>query len=321
MAGGVTLQISLAPPDLPHAVHVLPHQLRVWQAQVTEILFTLDTVRPAGGRFAAAWDAREQEMAELLDGLTSVHAAARIGPVDASPQATSAVSQRFFGIDRIPMKDSRGGPLYSYFYGLHDAANDLVLHVDSDMMFGGASQTWIAEAIALCDSDADALFVGPLPGPPRDDGALVGQPQAVTVASRPHAFRFPTMSSRVFVVDRRRLRERVGHLRLQPPILLRSRIKARIKSNPSVAMPEQILSIAMHRRGLHRVDFLGEQPGMWSLHPPFRSDAFYRRLPELIAQIESGNLPPEQHGNYDLVDQVFDFSDVRAKLRRSPLRR
>jgi hypothetical protein len=35
VAHPVTLQISLAPTDLPHAVHIVTHQLRQWAAQST----------------------------------------------------------------------------------------------------------------------------------------------------------------------------------------------------------------------------------------------------------------------------------------------
>jgi hypothetical protein len=179
----------------------------------------------------------------------------------------------------------------------------------------------------LLGDHEDVLLAGPLPGPPRPDGRLLGQPfatpepRASSDRQSTPAFRFPTMSTRIFMVDLGRLDERVGALPLELPLLLRSRIKARIKGNPSVAMPEQILTAALKRHGVARVDFLGREPGMWSLHPPFRSPAFYQELPDLIARVESGDVPDEQRGHYDVVDALFDFSEVRARLHRSPLRR
>ncbi|MGO9902263.1 MAG: hypothetical protein ACLP0J_21800 [Solirubrobacteraceae bacterium] len=316
-----TLQINFAPPDLRHVVELLPHQLRVWAGQVSEILFTLDALRPSGGRFAQDWERNERGMGDLLSRFTSVYRDARVGVVEASGESMRNVSRRFFGTDRIPPKDSRGGPLYSYFYGLNDARNDLVLHMDSDMLFGGCSQTWLAEAVELLHERHDVVFVSPLPGPPRSDSALLGQPYAILDSEQPHMYRFPTVSTRIFLLDRRRLAERVGPLELAPPLLLRSRIKARIGGRPSVAMPEQILSRALRSHGLERVDFLGRDPGMWSLHPPFRSETFYRELAALVSRVEAGDVPDEQRGHYDVVDQLLDFSDVRAKMRRSPLTR
>lgn len=318
---GVTLQINLAPPDVLHAVHVAPHQLRVWGEQVDEILFTLDTVRPAAGRFAERWSELAPAMNDLLERLVREHRHARIDVVDASPAAVSRVAARFFEDGRIPMKDSRGGPLYAYFYGLHRAENELVLHVDSDMLFGGGSHTWVQEALAAIRADDSVLLASPLPGPPRPDGRLFGQPDAQPEPGLRHAFRFHSMSTRVFLLDRARMRERVGALALAPPLLLRSRAKALINRNPMVAMPEQILTREMRRHRLARIDFLGADPGMWSLHPPYRSAEFYRALPGLIARVEAEDLPDEQRGHYDFVDALFDFSEVRAKLSRSPLAR
>ncbi len=317
----VTLQINLAPPDVQHAVHVAPHQLRVWGEQVDEILFTLDAVRPSAGRFAQRWNDLLPAMNELLERLESAYPHARIDVVDPSPAAVRRVAAGFFATEHIPMKDSRGGPLYAYFYGLHQAENDLVLHVDSDMLFGGHSQTWVQEAVAAIGADESVLLATPLPGPPRADGRLCGQPDARPEPGLRLGFRFHSMSTRVFLLDRARLRERIGALTLAPPLLARSRVKALINRNPMVAMPEQILTREMRRHRLARLDFLGEDPGMWSLHPPYRSPEFYRALPSLIARVEAEDVPEEQRGHYDFVDELFDFSEVRAKLRRSPLAR
>src|ERR671922_3024328 len=54
---GVTLQISLAPTDLPHATHILPHQLRQWAGQVDEILLIVD-LHQSCGRFSEGWKER-----------------------------------------------------------------------------------------------------------------------------------------------------------------------------------------------------------------------------------------------------------------------
>ncbi len=318
---GVTLQINVAPPDAPHAVHILPHQLRTWADQVDEVLFTLDTVRPTAGRFADSWDERAPKMQALLERLVEQYPHARIGAVDPSPEAIQAVAQRFFGLDRIPMKDSRGGPLYSYLFGLHDGAHDLVLHCDSDMLFGGGSQSWVSESKELLATHEDVLVVDPLPGPPRKDGRLFGQPDAIPVPDQPHTYRFTQMSTRIFLMDRARLRARVGAMALPPPLLIRSRLKAMLKGNPLVAMPEQFLTMAMRRHALVRVDRLGSAAGMWSVHPLYRSPAFYEALPEIIRRVETGEVPEEQRGHYDVVDALFDFSEQRARNTRSLLAR
>ena len=63
-AGAVTLQINLAPGDWRLAEHLLPHQIRTWRPQVSEILITVDLHRSAG-RFAADWDAGRDRILEI----------------------------------------------------------------------------------------------------------------------------------------------------------------------------------------------------------------------------------------------------------------
>jgi hypothetical protein len=309
-----TLEITVAPTDFPHAVEILPHQLRQWGGQVQEVLFTFDLHRTAhGGRFADGWEERRTPMRELLDDLCRTHPNARVAEVDYAPETMREVAAAFTGGSSMPAKNTNGAPIYPYFYGLHQARNDLVLHLDSDVMFGGASQTWIEEAATLLAENSDVLVCNPFPGPPTVDGALRREKAPRFEYSSP-AYRFETMSSRLFLIGRKRLRERLFPLHLLGPIRRVSAIKARLHGNPPFRAPEMSIGAAMSSAGLCRVDLLGSQPGMWSLHPVYRSEEFYRALPQLIERIEKGDIPDAQRGDYDLNDSMFDFS--RARRRR-----
>lgn len=314
----VTLQISVAPTDLPHATHILPHQLRSWSGQVQEIIFTFDLHRTShGGRFGEGWAQRREPMRQLLENLCRDYPNARVVAVDYAPETVREVSLSFIGGSVIPAKDTKGAPFYPYFYGLHVAHNDLVLHLDSDLMFGGSSQSWTTEACAVLAENQDVLACNPLPGPPTPENELRTQ----TASRFEHdslAFRFSKLSTRLFLLDRSRLRERLCPLRLRGPIRPASRVKAQLHGNPPYMAAELVISEAMASTGLYRVDLLGADPGMWSLHPPYRSAAFYRELPRLIERVETGDVPDAQRGDYDLNDSMFDWSDARrrARLRR-----
>jgi hypothetical protein len=65
-------------------------------------------------------------------------------------------------------------------------------------------------------------------------------------------------------------------------------------------MPEGMISLAMQRAGLVRIDFLGTAPGMWAVHPWARDDDFYRQLPALIERIERGEVSDDQRGTQEL---------------------
>lgn len=309
-SAGVTLQISLAPTDLPHARYIVPHQLRVWAAQVDEILLTLDLHR-SRGRFSAAWAERLPGMRRLLADLCADYPQARVSEVDYSEDARRQLAQAFFGGARVPEKDWNGGPFYSYFYGVYSATHPYVLHMDSDMFFGGDSQTWAAEAVGLLQSNAGALACNPLPGPPTRDGSLRSQ----TLTPFPYtstAYSVSQLSSRLFLLDRARFRQVFPVVPLLPaPNALRA-WQARLDGNPPYALPEEIITHLMTERRLLRIDFLGAAPGMWSLHPPYRTAEFYERLPEYIAQIEAGDVPEGQRGAHDMNASMIDWSSAQA---------
>ncbi|MFP2926754.1 hypothetical protein ACLESO_16400 [Pyxidicoccus sp. 3LG] len=312
----VSLQINLAPTDYPHARLILPHQLRQLGPSVQEILLVVDLHRSQGARFAEAWVERKPKMERLLSELSSADARIRVVEVDYSPATTRALSERFFGGTRLPMKDSRGGPYHSYFFGLAAAAHDHVLHLDADMLIGGGSRTWLAEAETQLASHEDLVSCSPLSGPPRADGTVAGDPRWFQPdASVRQGFRFHRFSSRVFFVDREAFARRVGplHARLAPPIHVLRALRA---GNPPYREPENLITRTLSRKGLWRLDFLGEPPGLWTLHPQYRSPTFYERLPELIARVESGDMPDAQRGQENVQDCLVDWSDVRAARRR-----
>jgi hypothetical protein len=314
-ATAVTLQINVAPTDLPHAVHTLPHQLRAFAGQVQEIIFTYDLHRTErGGRFAEGWEERRGPMSELLERLCSEHPGARIAPVDYDGTAMLELADQLFGPgSEMPVKDTKGAPFYPYFDGLFAARHERVLHLDSDMMFGGCSQSWVGEACELLDRDGAILACNPLAGPPLPDGSPA--PGGMPYPPLAGAVRLETFNTRLYLLDRARMRERMLPMELIGPIRLLSRIKARLHGNPPFGAAELVIGEAMRRAGLCRVDFAGRGPGMWSLHPPYRSAEFYRELPRLIEQVESGRIPDAQRGDYELGDAMLDWTAARRRAR------
>jgi hypothetical protein len=304
----VTLQISLAPSDFRHAEAILPHQARVWRGQVSEILLTVDFHR-SSGRFSERW----AEGRDRILGLARSISGARVLNVDYGEAARRRAAAEFFAGRPGPAQDLRGGPYYAYFFGLSAAENDLVLHTDSDLLFGGGSQTWMTEAVAELSAHPEILFIAPLPGPPSGDGRLRSQ-TALPEPDAPHAFRFDTMSTRLFLMSRGRFRTAVGALRPRRPSP-RDTVKAWVERNPAEDLPEHIFTSEMRARQLVRREFLGRAPGMWSLHPPYRCADFYRRLPELIRRVEANDVPEAQRGDHDINGSLVDWSEATAALQ------
>ena len=308
---GLTLQISLAPGDHRHAVEVLPHQLRCWAGQVDEVLLVVDLHRSAG-RFGEQWDEGRPILDALIERLSAETTAVRRIEVDYSPETVRAIGSRYFGTAELPLKEWRGGPFYSYLFGIDAARHSYVLHLDSDLLFGGGGRTWVSEAITELERRPACFACNPLAGPPRDDGTI-GQ-HAEPDEQLPFAFRFSQISTRIFLLDRRRLAELPLELsQLQG----KKRFKADLLGTAPYPPLEDIITRAVRREGLYRLDFLGTQPGMWSLHPELRGSAFYSRLSDLVERVELGHVPPEQRGHYNLCDSFVDSSDARRAVARS----
>ena len=318
MRQGRVAQISTYPMDLPHVEHLLPHQIEALQGMVDRIVITIDTHQSRSGRY------RGSRFQERLDELRRVLTAAQltcpklhIFDVDYSEPARRAVARYFFGADTLPIKAWDGGPFYAYFFGLFIADAQYVMHLDGDILFGGGSPTWMNEAVELMNRHRDVLLMAPFPGPPRSDGQVFGhrncRPMHATDGTPiSMALRHGDMSTRIFLIDLNRFKTEIGTLPLLQPGFLQ-RVKSRLLGNsPDALEAEVLLSKTLERAQLGRIDYLGSTPGMWTLHPPYRSAEFYRRLPELIATIETNTVPEGQRGHYDVNDTMIDWSSARA---------
>jgi hypothetical protein len=310
----VTLQVNVAPGDLPHAGHTLAHHLRRWESQVAGVIYTLDLRQSAGPR-GAHFNEYRPGMMELLG--TLVGAAPerrRLLEVDYGAAAAHQVADAFFGAARVPSKDCFGAPFYPYFFGLLSVPTRYVLHMDCDMLFGGGARTWLNEAVAMLESRPETLFISPLAGPP---GRTPRIPREVRRSQRRtqrfgslpvledeahRTYRLRHVSSRIFVADLERLRA------VSPVPILEAppwTFGSDLATTPY--LPAEIsLSGLMRQRGLVRLDRLGTGPGMWFVHPGQRGPEFTSNLPNLIAALERNDFPVEQSGRFELSDEWLD---------------
>ena len=311
--------------DVRHIEFLLPHQIRTWGPMVDRFIVTIDTHQTRSGRYRVGnFDSSLARLRQLVHEARTIYPQLEVIDVDYSDATRRDVARYFFNVDSIPIKAWDGGPFYSYFFGLYVANAQYVMHFDGDMMFGGGSRTWMQYAIARMAERPDVLIAAPFPGPPREDGAIFGHDGAVggmhTREALPElAYRHMAVSTRAFMIDLNRFKSTIGTFPLQRPNPTQ-RLKSRLLGNaPEALEAEMALSKCMQRFGLHRIDLLGSPPGLWSLHPPYRSEEFYRRLPELIRAVEQGDVPQQQRGHYDLNDSMIDWTQARAANR--PYRR
>lgn len=326
VAEGVTLQVNVAPSDLPYAEATLRHHLRQWGSQVSDVIYTLDLHKSAGPR-GDHYENRKVGMQRLVDALARCSDSRRVLVVDYGPAAAQRVGRMFFGGAIPPVKDCFGAPFYGYFYGLSMVQSRYVLHVDCDMLFGGGSGIWLREATQLLQSRPEVLFVCPLAGPPTPDARIPRRVRRAQMRTQefgsepvlerqlPRTYRLRHVSSRVFFVDLTRLRE-IGPFTVMraPPWTYGSDL-----ATTPFLPAETVLSRAMHDKKCLRLDYLGTEPGMWFVHPGQRGSAFVENLPNLIAALEKGEIVAAQRGSYELRDEWLN-SVGPARVERPPSR-
>lgn len=307
-----TLQVTLAPLDVRFARHTLAHLVRRWGRQVDEVLLVVDQKESPFRARTEASDVRgaRAELDAVIAELS--HPGLRVAEVDRSSAARRRTAERF-GARRLPESDFRGRPYYTYLYGLAEARQPYVLHVDSDMMFGGGSETWIAEAVEWFARDETLVACNPLPGPPREDGLLRGQEGYPYTEVAPKAYKFTNISTRVFLADMKRFETKLGTLAGKRIPTLRSVVGSALRGQFNWLTLEERITLSMREHDAARLDFLGSGPGMWSVHPIDRSPAFYDNLGSLIELLEEGAAPTEEQlGHYDLHDSMIALAAARS---------
>lgn len=322
----ITLQINLTPWDLPHACLVLPHQLQFWSASCSESLLLWD-LDPGPKIQTASGPEQWQRCLELLPAFQAALQADWPGLVQKTcdlrgtkaESARQALGRRYFVPPEfqstqppaMPHKDFRGGPFAAYFMGLEMAQNDLVLHLDGDMLFGGAASAWISAAITLLENHPDCLCVAPPGGPPAPMLAnMIAHLIAHTPAAKFSAYagiefwqKQEIFTSRCFLIRRSELYQ---------ALLLAYRMPERAGDpgwcEPYAELVEVILTRFMQSQGRYRLDYSPAEEPIWSLHPPTQFEARYLKLlPAIIAQMQNPNWPSAQIGEYDLLPCSLDW--------------
>ena len=311
----VSLKISISPRDFRLLKYLLPHQLKIWHGQVDEVLIVFDY----HGYDTGPYKKQISQITEFICDLERTYPKVCLVAVDYSDEAKAEVSRAYFDNKTVPEKTHRYGPYYSYFYGLYHTKYDYVMNLDCDLFFGGNNPNWTKEAIALMKSDASVITCSPLPGPPTADGKLVTQ-EGQMDDSELRKVLFDSFSTRIFFVYKPSFISQLCPMPIEVAELS-SLVRAVAKRKPIWALPEDILTNTMRRKQLKRADFLGTGEGLWSLHPPFRNEEFFEKLPELVRRIETGDIPEAQRGDYDVNDSMVNWDDAWEELKNASMKR
>ncbi len=306
----VTLQINTAPVDYPYLTKILPHQLKFFGHHCQEILITIETRQSKKTRWKSdEWNSNLQNIHQLCNELSNEFPHLRANPIDYSDSVRTVISRFFLTKpeQKIPFKDFRGGPYYSYYYGLHSASQPYVFHMDSDMIFHGDGEQWLKHAVDLLETDRNVLFASPLLGPPvKEDQEMpkIHKKRYNPHARYPHsstAYKYLDLSTRIFFVEKERLR---NFCPMTFPYLDQI-IKSWLRNTPPYHTPERSITTNMKKNGFYRVDFMGPGKGLYCIHTQVARDPnFIPMLDHVLQKVETGFFTEDMRGFSDFT-QTF----------------
>ena len=310
--GAITLQINLAPSDAHVARHLLPHQLQTFATAVDRIILTVDR-SGGGGKFADRPDGPDLET--IIERSTNGLSHVSVESVRYDSAARDRVSEVFFGGRSYGLQDRRGGPCHCYLDAFLSVDTKYLLHMDSDMMFSGDGGAWLGQARSALD-DPRIIAVNPLGGPP---GPPDKYQRSRNPERHPDGFLFDELSTRLLFVDVAEFVDRLCPLPAADKFPASQQLERWLGRHPRQELPEILMSKSMSSRGLKRLDMLGSGPGLWALHPIHKTPQLAALLPEILSRVESGDVPDEQRGHYDLHPSLAPLGDLpglRTKVRR-----
>ncbi|MGA7732107.1 MAG: glycosyltransferase family 2 protein [Chloroflexia bacterium] len=285
--------------DAPYLGTMVRHMLSQARYPFTERVVVVDRRVDFSGKYQHRPRLGQQALDRVLEGLLDDRVIDAVHDVDIRPQVITEIMGRYFveQAGRVPTHASTGGPIYATLFGLETMSCDYVVQMDADMFFHTGPQGWVKRALSLMQDDPQLWLMmthpGPPAGPPGSSLGRTNSPRA-TWDSDLYLWRFRQATTRYFLCDRRRIRNRLS------PIFQAG----------GCAPLEQCISQALQRYGASR-GALGDLES-WHLHAWYHGDPFPRWALALVELVERGSFPDLQRGEYDL---RLDREMVRKQWR------
>jgi hypothetical protein len=206
----------------------------------------------------------------------------------------------YFGSDDIDLKDFSGAPIYQYLYALDRCRGDYAFHADSDMLFHrAATESWIAEGIALMKQEPRVIVTCPRAGPPQACNwleKLTGR--SFEAAPREKWRHVDFTSTRYFLMDMAKLRSCL-------PLV-------QAKAGEPL---ENSLTHTFKLRGFEQWNLTTLDH--WTIHPWRHDENYVRYLDDLIWAVEKGVYPFKRTGHrWDMRTEGQHINEWLAVLRK-----
>lgn len=270
--------INVCNADAPFLEPTLRHMIPALNYPLTEKLVAYDPGRQEG-KYAQRIQGSQTEIEAILQRLLDDKVIDRVDVIPWSEQEQSRILHKYFGDEKIDLKDFSGAPIYQYLYALDRCTGDYVFHADSDMLFHrSGNESWIADGIELLRQEPRVIVTCPRAGPPQAKTWLEKLTGRSFERPLPTAWRrVDFTSTRYFLMDRAKLESCLPLIQAKPGEPL-----------------ENSLTHTFKEKGYEQWNLTTYT--YWAIHPWRHDENYIRYLPDLIWAIENNVYPFRRTG-------------------------
>jgi hypothetical protein len=292
-------------------MYTIPHLVKMSNFPFEERVLAIDTAPLTGEKVYRPGIGSLEELRNCTDKLLKAGIVDRVVDINYDRDYRERLYRKHFGSPLRLTHNYKGYPILGSIFTIEECQSDYLLHYDSDMLLHQKPDyNWIKEGINLMETHPQMMSVRPLAGPPTEDGTIY-DPNSYEVD--PDGFyKFKVFGSRVYLVNCQRFSQ------LTPFPILWQPYKNQWLNNLPVSVQTFLNNLTgkgklqsweiMVSKKVQQTDYFRaslSNPQAWTLHPKDRSPQFIEALPRIIARIESGDYPPGQEGDYELMSELW----------------
>lgn len=307
-ARDVTLQVNLSPGDVAYGRLTVPALVRA-HPRVASRLAVVDCCRAQRTRIfdperRLAEPGFSERVAEVrrmarefeADGLFD-----RVVYLTPDDPVLPQLARKYVRPWMRETHDYAGCAFAAYWAGFELPTTRFVAHFDADMMIHQAAGfDWVAEALSHWAALPNVVGATPRISPPgfaeRPEDDAPSRREGRPKERAPGGWVNDWFSTRCLLLDRERL---APHLPLVRGRLAWEYRLRRWLDRGYPPVPEGVLFRVLGARGLRRLNLDSEH--VWLQHPQTKPPEFVALLPQMLAAIAAGRVPPAQRGEPDVM--------------------
>ncbi len=273
LSPSVSFTINVCNTDAPFLEPTLRHMMRALNYPFTERLVAYDPGKQEG-KYTQRIQGSQHDIENILQRLLEDKIIDRVDVIPWSGHEQNRILYKYFGTEKVDLKDFSGAPIYQYLYALDRCTGDYVFHADSDMLFHRSGNgSWIADGIELFQQEPSVIVTCPRAGPP------LAKTWLEKLTGRSFERPLPTKWRRVDFTSTRYFLMDMAKLKICLPLM-------QAKSGEPL---EKSLTYTFREKDFEQWNLTAYT--YWTIHPWRHDENYIRYLPDLIWAVENNIYP------------------------------